>query len=280
MWSKPGSTAPAWMLVLAPETDKVPRSIKINYGIGQLAEGVKNAAFATFVLLYYNQVLGLSGSLAGLAIFIALCFDALTDPIAGSVSDNFKSRWGRRHPFMYASAIPLAIAFYLLFVPPEGLSSVALFAWMTTFMVLTRGAMTLYYVPHLALGAELSDHYTERSSIVAYRWLFSIVGQLAVMASGFAVFFVDIDGRPGDLVAENYPPFALAMSIVMVASILISAVGTHSRIPHLPTTRFVERRGPGKILAGVLKDTLEALRNRSFTWLAGATLSSQVMSGL
>ena len=128
MWSKPGSTAPAWMLVLAPETDKVPRSIKINYGIGQLAEGVKNAAFATFVLLYYNQVLGLSGSLAGLAIFIALCFDALTDPIAGSVSDNFKSRWGRRHPFMYASAIPLAIAFYLLFVPPEGLSSVALFA--------------------------------------------------------------------------------------------------------------------------------------------------------
>ena len=241
----PGSKAPAWTVVLALETDRVPRFININYGVGQLAEGAKNATFATFLLLYYNQVLGLSGSLAGLAIFIALCFDAATDPIAGSVSDNFKSRWGRRHPFMYASAIPMALAFYLLFAPPQGLSPAALFAWMTIFTVLTRGAMTLYYVPHLALGAELSDHYTERSSIVAYRWLFSILGHMIVMASAFAVFFVDVDGRPGDLVAENYPPFALALAVVMVASILISAAGTHSRIPLLPTTRFVRRRRCG-----------------------------------
>ena len=137
-------------------TSDVNLTTKLSYGIGQAAEGIKNAAFGTFLLLYYNQVLGLSGSLAGIAIFIALCFDAVTDPIAGSISDNFRSKWGRRHPFMYASAIPLAIAFYFLFVPMDGLGTTGLFIWMTVFTILTRGAMTLYHVPHLALGAELS----------------------------------------------------------------------------------------------------------------------------
>ena len=208
------------MPIDTPEADRVRLSIKLIYGSGQFAEGVKNAAFATFVLLYYNQVLGLSGTLAGLAIFIALCFDAITDPVVGSISDNFKSRWGRRHPFMYAAAIPMAFSFYFLFAPPEELSSGALFAWMTVFTVLVRGSMTLYYVPHLALGAELSDHYTERTSIVAYRWIFSVFGHLAVIISAFAIFFVDVDGQSGDLVAENYPPFAFALAIVVVVSIL------------------------------------------------------------
>ena len=101
------------MPIDSPEADRVRLSIKLIYGSGQFAEGVKNVAFATFVLLYYNQVLGLSGTLAGLAIFIALCFDAITDPVVGSISDNFKSRWGRRHPFMYAAAIPMAFSFLL-----------------------------------------------------------------------------------------------------------------------------------------------------------------------
>lgn len=95
---------------------------KFAYGIGQLAEGLKNSALSTFVLFYYNQVLGLPGTLAGLALAIALIFDAFTDPLAGSLSDNWHSTMGRRHPFMYASALPLGICFYLLFAPPSGLS--------------------------------------------------------------------------------------------------------------------------------------------------------------
>ena len=125
---------------------------KFAYGIGQLAEGLKNSALSTFVLFYYNQVLGLSGTLAGTAILIALLFDAVSDPLAGSLSDNWQSRWGRRHPFMYASALPLGIAFFFLFSPPEGLSEFSLFLWLTVTVVLTRGAMTLYHVPHIALS--------------------------------------------------------------------------------------------------------------------------------
>jgi Na+/melibiose symporter-like transporter len=75
-------------------------SLKLGYGVGQTSSGVKNAAFAIFLFFYFNQVLGLSGSLAGMASLLALIVDAITDPMVGQLSDRYKSRWGRRHPFM------------------------------------------------------------------------------------------------------------------------------------------------------------------------------------
>jgi len=175
---------------------KLTFNTKVAYGMGQLAEGLKNASLGTFVLFYYNQVLGLPGTLAGLAVAIALLFDAFTDPLAGSVSDNWHSRWGRRHPFMYASAIPLAIAFYLLFAPPADMSQAGLFSWLTATLILTRGAMTLYHVPHIALGAELSEDYEERTQIVSYRHFLSFAGWLLAYYAGFGWFFRDTPEFP------------------------------------------------------------------------------------
>ena len=80
---------------------------KFNFGIGQIAEGVKGRSLALLLLFYYQQVLGLPAWMGGLALFVATLFDAITDPIAGFVSDGWRSKWGRRHPFMYASAFIL-----------------------------------------------------------------------------------------------------------------------------------------------------------------------------
>ena len=162
---------------------------KTAFGIGQIAEGAKNGAFNIFLLFYFTAVLGLPGSLAGAALLIATTFDAVTDPLAGALSDRLRHRWGRRHPFMYASAVPLGITFALLFRPPAGLGTMGLFAWLTTFTVLVRASMTLYHVPHLALGAELSRDYTERTSIVAFRTFFGLVGTALVVVFGWGVFF-------------------------------------------------------------------------------------------
>jgi Na+/melibiose symporter-like transporter len=90
---------------------KLPVSLKTYYGIGQIAEGVKNTGFTTFLLFYYNSVLGLSGTYAGTALLIALVFDAVTDPLVGSLSDTFKHRLGRRHPFGLEPGIaPVAVS--------------------------------------------------------------------------------------------------------------------------------------------------------------------------
>lgn len=254
---------------------------KLAFGVGQLAEGIKNFGLSTFLLLYYNQVLGMSGSLTGLAIFVALLFDAVSDPVAGSVSDGWRSRWGRRHPFMYASALPLAVTFTFLFAPPDRLGELGLFVWLTTFLVLTRGAMTLYHVPHLALGAELTDDYEERTSIVSYRTVFSVLGQILVAVGAFGVFFVDTAERQGTLVAEAYPPFALACAVVMALTIWGSAVGTHDRIPHLkPVTSAPPRRSLWGVVAQVFRDLGEAIGNVSFRWLFAGVLIVFVMVGV
>lgn len=257
---------------------------KFAYGIGQLAEGLKNSALSTFVLFYYNQVLGLSGTLAGTAILIALLFDAVSDPLAGSLSDNWQSRWGRRHPFMYASALPLGIAFFFLFSPPEGLSEFSLFLWLTVTVVLTRGAMTLYHVPHIALGAELSEDYDERTQIVSYRYFLGFAGYLVAYYLGFGVFFKDTAEFPrGQFNVDAYAPYAFVLAVTMVVTIVWSGWGTHHRIPHLPLARVKSEAGKLTVLniiTRMFSEIIGALRNRSFAWLFAGTMIIFVMVGV
>jgi GPH family glycoside/pentoside/hexuronide:cation symporter len=250
---------------------------KFAFGIGQVAEGLKNTSFGLFVLFYYSQVLEVPASLCGLILFIALLFDAVTDPLAGSLSDNWKSPHGRRHPFMYAAALPLALAFWGLFSPPD-LSVTGLAIWLLVFSVLTRGAMTLYHVPHLALGAELTENFEERTSIVAFRQAFGYIGALTASALAFGYFFVESMG--GRLNAASYPSFAAVLSVLMALTIWLSAYGTRREIPNLP--------GPSPPLPGtsygvidqLIHDTRAAFQNRSFRWLFGGVLIIFVMVGV
>jgi len=252
---------------------------KLSYGIGQVAEGLKNTAMATFVLFYYNQVLGLSGTLAGLALGIALVFDALTDPIAGSVSDNLTSRYGRRHPFIYAAALPLAVSFFLMFFPPsEVLGQWGLFAWLTVTVVLTRAAMTLFHVPHIALGAELSDDYEERTVVVSYRYFFGTFGGLLVYLIGFGWFFTD--NRGGQVNVANYAPFALTVAVLMAVTVLWTGWGTRSRIPFLAKPEVGPELTMRQALVRVFRDLWRALQNKMFRWLFAGVLIIFVMVGV
>ncbi|MGD8418238.1 MAG: MFS transporter [Pseudomonadales bacterium] len=255
---------------------------KLTYGFGQAGEGLKNGAFGVFVFFYYNQVLALPGTLAGLAVGIALVFDAITDPMAGSLSDNWRSKLGRRHPFMFLAALPLGVSFVLLFSPPDGLGQFGLFLWLLTFAVLTRAAMTVYHVPHIALGAELTNDFEERTTVVAFRQFFSTFGQLAAYVVGFTLFFYSTPDLPrGQFRVGAYAPFAVAIAVCMATSILVSAFGTRSQIPYLP-----QPKGPPEKLnlAGMstrmFREIGEALSNRSFAWLFSGVLIVFMMVGV
>jgi len=99
----------------------VPQSTKLLYGLGSVAFGAKGQLLG-LLLLFYNQLMGMPAALVSLALAISLTIDALWDPMVGQVSDNLRTPWGRRHPLMYASAIPLAISWLLLWHPPTGWS--------------------------------------------------------------------------------------------------------------------------------------------------------------
>lgn len=238
-----------------------------------MAEGMANEAFAFFLFFYYTAVLGLSGALAGQAILIALLFDAVTDPLVGVASDRTTSRFGRRHPFLYAAALPVGLCFYAVFAPPAGLSQLGLFAWLAFFAVATRAAMTLFHVPHLALGAELSDDYEERTAIVTLQFLFTRTGHAIAGILAFLVFF-----RPTPVYSEGrfnpaaYPSLALTLALLMTATILISAWKTQERVAHLPSPDPTpEKRS---LFAELRGDLLTVSRNPSFRALVfGLTLT-------
>ncbi len=247
------------------------RSIRVWYGVGQAAEGLKNEAYALFLLFYYTTVVGLSGTLAGQAILIALLFDAVTDPLIGAFSDRLQTRWGRRHPLLVAAALPLPFFFYLSFAPPPGLSQLELFGWLLAMTVLTRASMTLFHVPHLALGAELSTDYEERTGIVTLQMLFNRVGSGTAATLGLVVFLRPTEAFPdGRLHAAAYPPFAATLAVMMSVLMLLSAWKTRSRIPHLarPDDRTLGEHALGSMVRGLG----EALRLRSFQALFFGTL--------
>jgi Na+/melibiose symporter-like transporter len=254
---------------------RIPLSTKLYYGSGSISEGTYNVAFNTFLLFYYNQVLGLSGTLSGAAIFIALCVDAITDPLMGSISDNFHSGLGRRHPFMYASALPMAICFYLLFNPP-GLGEIGLFLWLTFFAIGVRVSMTLYSIPSNSMVAEMTTHYVERTSLVAHRFLFGWLGALALAQIGYLHYFAPSqDYSDGRLDPTAYGAFALVCALVICSSILICSAGTHRLIPTLgrppEPTPLTARRFIAE-LRGVLS-------NRSYLMLLIAALFAAAANG-
>src|SRR5262245_22573469 len=149
-------------------SERLRMGTKLGFGVGGVAEGAIYIAFNTWNFLFYTQVVGLSGTLTGAAVAISLVLDAFIEPVVGSLSDRWRSGLGRRHPFLYAAPIPLAVSFYLLYAPPSGLQGIPLFLWFTAFATIHRQALSVYHVPHLALGAELSRDYHERSVIMSH----------------------------------------------------------------------------------------------------------------
>ena len=151
---------------------------RLLYGSGIISHGLKEAAMAVFVLFYYKQVLGLSGTLTGLALAISIIWDGVSDPLIGIWSDRLRSRIGRRHPLMIAAVIPMAVGFIMLYGPPDNVlgDPWLLFTWLLFSILLLRTALTFFMVPYLALGAEIVVDYHERSQLAAMRtniaWFF------------------------------------------------------------------------------------------------------------
>ncbi|MBW2280742.1 MAG: MFS transporter [Deltaproteobacteria bacterium] len=254
--------------------ERVPTRTRILFGLGSVSEGTTTTVFNTFLLFYYNQILGVSGTLSGAAIFLALCVDAITDPLIGSLSDHTHSRWGRRHPYMYAAGLPMAASFVFLFNPPAGLGEVGLFAWLTVFAVLVRVSMTLYSIPSGSMVPELTSHYDERTTLMSYRFVFGFAGGLGCALVGYLVFFVQKDGVDYRMVPEAYQSFAIVCGAVMFVSILVCAVGTHHLIPTL--------RSPpegGLTLASFFRELAGVLRNRSYRNVVLGLLFASVAAG-
>ncbi|MEP7209484.1 MAG: MFS transporter [Alphaproteobacteria bacterium] len=251
---------------------------KLAYGVGSVAFGVKDTGFNFFLLLFYSQVIGVDARLVGLALTAALVIDAVTDPLVGYWSDNFRSRWGRRHLFMYASAIPVALSYFLLWNPPKGLDVGAMFWYLLVLAVATRVCITFFEVPSAAQAPELTQGYDERSTLMSYRSFFGWAGGNATTVLMFFFLFPAFTTAAipqGQFNRDAYVVYGIIAAGLMLASILVSAAGTQSYVSDLqrpPVRRLT-------LIAG-LREIWETLASRSFLALFVATIFGFVATGL
>lgn len=247
-------------------------STRIYYGFGAVAYGAKSNGFNYLLLFFYSQVVGLPPQWVSFGIFVALLVDAVSDPLVGYFSDNLRSRWGRRHPLMYAAGLPAAIAYYFLWAPPV-MEQGPTFVYFVTLAILIRTLLTFYEIPSTALVAELTDDYDARTRYMSFRFFFGWWGGLVMAVLVYLVFLPESKG--GLLYIDGWRNYGLAAAIVIGISIYVSALGTHRHIPHLrqaPARAWNFRRS--------LAELAETFSNGPFLVLFASALFSAMAAGI
>jgi GPH family glycoside/pentoside/hexuronide:cation symporter len=246
---------------------------KLLYGSGSLVDGVSNGALTYFLLFYLTAVCGLSGTLAGAALLVGLLVDAIADPAIGLLTDHTRSRTGRRHPYLLYSTIPVAILFGLLFSIPASITGVALVVYAAACGMALRIGLSLFSLPYLSVGAEVTDDYVARSSIVSWRICFTMLGAFLAIGLGLGIF---MSGADGLLDRGAYVPFAWTCAAIMAAGGLLGAHATRRVLTRLHASTPAERASPRRLLGEVG----EIFRNRSFVILFVAVVVFWVAQGV
>ncbi len=275
------------------DSRSIPTWIKVAFGVGAIGEAVYLGMFNTFIGIFYNQAIGLSNSLIGTAILLALIGDAISDPAIGIISDRWHSRWGRRHPFLFLAPLPLAFAMWCIFNPPEALTTkatlaeqsgqIVLFAWLALWTIVSRLCLTLYVIPHLALGGEIVRDQHERSQLFSIN---AILGYSTGALFGFIAWSVFLGGEtigadgvaiPNHLNAATYGPLSLFAGAMVFVSVFLCAAGTFSRIGYLsrPETEL-ERLS----LMMFFRKIVSTLRNKNYALLLVGFFFFSISSGL
>lgn len=209
---------------------RVSLALKVLYGLGDISNAVKLVVFGLFTLFFYTTVMGLSGTLVGIASGIGLIWDAVIDPYIGFLSDRARDvGLGRRHNFMLVGSLTMGVSLYLLFSPPQGLSTWGLFGWLLATTLLVRTTSSIYGVPYFTLGAEMSDDYHERTSITGVRAILALLGTMAAAALSFLVFFPDeVPGVDPKLNYDGYPLMGIVFGAGMTILGLLATFSTLS----------------------------------------------------
>jgi GPH family glycoside/pentoside/hexuronide:cation symporter len=248
-----------------------------GYGLGSVAQGVAGQALSTSIISQFLfLVVGMPALLVGAAIVISQIVDAVVDPLLGLWSDRVRGPLGRRHPFMYASAIPCAVAFYALWHPPTALGGAALFAYMLALLVVVRLCTSMYEIPSAALAPELSTDYHQRTRVFAVRQYFgTIAGGLMMVLLNVVFLRHDADHPLGVLNRAGYSQWGAIAAGMILVSILWSSWSTHWLIP----TLAAPPRRPGGV-AAILAEVVGTLRNPSFLALMVSGLVSNIAGGI
>lgn len=156
--------------------DTLSKIEKTAWGVSGSSENILHNTTNIMANPILNIGLGVSPMLVSIALTVPRIWDAFTDPLMGRISDNFKSKMGRRRPFILFGGLLTGLAFMLLWMLPRGWGEMATFGLFLSYMLIFYTCFTVFIVPYLALGFEMSPDYNERTTLMSYRSFFSLVG--------------------------------------------------------------------------------------------------------
>ncbi len=267
--------------------DKPPMKEKLSWGLGGFSEQIAVNGLNNMFMPIFNIGLGLDSKLVGWAMGIPRFFDMISDPLIGNMSDNSRSRFGRRRPFILIGGILMALIFGLTFMASPYMSQWAMFAYATVACILFYLAYTVYSVPYTALGLELTDDYDERAHIQKYRLIFSSVASLFIIPWIYKICLM-IGNLSRNLIEKDTlawyeKPFTMCSGLVADVSVKTEVLGARYMawicaffiiLSIMPVSFMVKERGriTKKDKIGLFSSIKLVSKNRPFAFLLGMIL--------
>lgn len=235
-----------------PTDTELPRTVRFGYGLGSVATGTFGTVPGLMLLPYLTDTLGIAAGLAAVIVFVPKAWDVVLNPIAGRISDNYRDERGPRRPFLIKAGLLLALCFALLFAAPDLGSKGADAAWVLVMFVACATAYAFFQVPYVAMPAEITESYHERTRLMT--WRVAILA-FAIMLSGATAPMLRnaFEGRMGYRV----------MGLVIAGLLVIGVVGAYRGTARAPI-------GTAHAGAGSFRDQLRIVSQaRDFAFLLG-----------
>ncbi|MGC9452081.1 MAG: MFS transporter [Oceanipulchritudo sp.] len=235
---------------------------KLSYGSGAIPfafayMGMKQLAFPIF-----NMTLGMSATLIGIVLAVGRLWDAMTDPLMGNISDNARTRWGRRRPYILLGGLLCGIAFPLMYRVPSGWGEEGIFIWFLVTALLMFTASTVLSVPWLSLSYELTPDSMERVRVQAYR---TYIGAGVGMALPWIYRLAQEDVFGDTMTGMRW--LSLGVGVAFALFVIPVFFGTRER--YMKTAGHQQK-------IGIVRALKETARNRPFILLVGGIVTSML----
>lgn len=211
-----------------------PDPLHLGWSVGTLGVSLLLNTFNAAVLFFLVTALKIDPLIAGALITGSKLYDAVTDPLMGAISDRTRSRWGRRRPYLLLGGVASGLAFAALFAIPPGLGTVALYITVGAALVALATAYTIFNVPYLAMPAEMTSDYHERSVMMSYRVFLIAIGTFLSL-SGVPALLAFAQATLGYSPAGAHRLMGIVVGTVMAIAMVGSFFGTRGARATEPT---------------------------------------------
>ena len=250
------------------QEDRIPLIQKIAYGIGSFTNNFQAAASGNMMIVL-NLAYGMNPALVALLSGIPRLTDALTDPLMGYISDNTRSRWGRRRPYLFVGAITASVIFVALWQIPSGLTHGGIFAYFLVVSLLFFLAYTVFATPWVALGYELTPDYHERVRLMGLQ---NFMGQFAWLTAPWFMAFMTLPFFGS--MASGASWLAVVVALTCALTGIVPALLIRERFADYAATPTETVSIGNRAVTEIVtfgKGFMTTIVNRDFLMLAGAT---------